>query len=293
MFMAVAKARSGFNLGRLTSVPQDGRVPWANELMKLGGLADEPGVAADADGYEVGDLLHALPRARIVNKTAWLMEQCQDRRVIHVGFTDHGFAGLHKREQQWLHGNLAGVASALVGIDIDADGVADAVGLGYEAHAVDCTDPDAVAALGLEPADRVVASEVIEHIDQPGPFLDSLHSLCRPDGRLVVTTPNAYGLINTAAAVLRGVEISHPDHVTAFTWRTLTELARRHGWRTLETATYIPVIANQKNRPLWDVVGAKAVFALERLLGYLGRPFAADGLILVAEPAEPSSAAHS
>lgn len=254
-------------------------------MSKRRGPAAESGTAAAAEEYGVGELIHLLPRARIVNRTAWLVEQCHDLRVIHVGFTDQGFAGLHKRENQWLHDNLAAVASALVGIDVDADGVADAVALGYEAHAVDCTDPAAVAALGLEPADLVVASEVIEHIDQPGPFLDGLQSLCRADGRLIITTPNAYGLINTAAAVLRGVEICHPDHVVAFTWRTLAELARRHGWRILETATYIPVIADRKNQPFWNVVGAKAVFAVERLLGRLGRPYAADGLILVAEPA--------
>ena len=247
--------------------------------------AAAPGTAAAAKEYGVGELIHVLPRARIVNRTAWLVEQCRGLRVIHVGFADQGFAGLHKRENQWLHGNLAAAASALVGIDIDADGVADAVALGYEAQAVDCTDPDAVAALGLEPADLVVASEVIEHLDQPGPFLDGLQSLCRANGRLIITTPNAHGLINTAAAILRGVEICHPDHVTAFTWRTLTELAGRHGWRILETATYIPLIADRKNQPFWHLVGAKAVFAVERLLGRLGRPYAADGLILVAEPA--------
>ena len=264
-------------------------------MKKPEGPSGEPAIAADAaaHGYVVGDLLHLLPKARIVNKTEWLVEQCRGRRVIHVGFTDCGFAGLHKREEQWLHSKLAAVASSLVGIDIDAAGVADAVGAGYEAHAVDCRDPDAVAALGLEPADRVVAGDVIEHIDQPGSFLDGLQSLCRPNGRLIIATPNAHGLISATAAILRGVELNHPDHVVAFTWRTLTELARRHGWRVVATATYIPVIADKKNRPFWDVAGAGVVFAAERLLGYLGRPFAADGLLVLAEPAGPAAPARS
>ena len=172
-----------------------------------------------------------------------------------------------------------------MGIDIDAAGVADAVDAGYEAHAVDCRDPDAVAALGLEPADRVVVGDVIEHVDQPGSFLDGLQCLCRPNGRLIIATPNAHGLLSAAIVILRGMELNHPDHVVAFTWRTLTELASRHGWRVVETATYIPVITGKENQPFWNLVGAKGCFAVERLLGRLGRPFAADGLLVVAEPA--------
>ena len=239
----------------------------------------------DAGGYVVADQIHTLPKARIVNKNDYLLWQCRCQRVIHVGFTDHGFAHLRKREDLWLHSKLAAVSSSLVGIDVDAPGVADAVDAGFEAYSVDCSDPNAVASLGLEPAARVVASEVIEHIDQPGPFLHGLHSLCRPDGRLLVTTPNAHGLINAAASILRGVEIAHPDHVLAFTWRTLTELLRRHGWRVLYTVTYIPAIVDRSKRPFMDVAGTKTVFAVERFLGRMGRPFAAEGLIVTAEPA--------
>lgn len=66
-------------------------------MSKRKGPAAESGTAA-AEEYGVGELIHLLPRARIVNRTAWLVEQCHDLRVIHVGFTDQGFAGLHKRE---------------------------------------------------------------------------------------------------------------------------------------------------------------------------------------------------
>lgn len=235
--------------------------------------------------YGPDDLVHRLPRARVVDRDAWLGEQCRRRRVVHVGFADSGFTRRHQRDGRWLHDHLARAAAELVGIDIDAAGVADAVGTGYEAYAVDCADDGAVADLGLEPADVVVAGEVIEHIDRPGPFLDGLRHLCRPDGRLIVTTPNAYGLINVAASVLGGIEINHPDHVVMFTWRTLTELARRHGWRVVETATYVPVLGDRGSQSALAAVGLRAVLGVERVMGKLGRPFAADGLIVAAEPA--------
>ncbi len=38
--------------------------------------------------------------------------------------------------------------------------------------------------------DAVACFQVLEHIDRPGPFLDRLHALLRPGGRLYLTTPN-------------------------------------------------------------------------------------------------------
>jgi 2-polyprenyl-3-methyl-5-hydroxy-6-metoxy-1,4-benzoquinol methylase len=88
----------------------------------------------------------------------------------------------------WLHAELARVAAETVGIDSDRDGVEWAKAHGYEAHVVDATDSDAVAALGLRPFDLVIAGEVIEHMDAPGPFLKAMQQL---SNRLIITTPNA------------------------------------------------------------------------------------------------------
>ena len=145
---------------------------------------------------------------------------------------------LNEQSGAWLHEHLAGVASELVGLDLDEAGVADARTRGYEAYAVDCRDVDAVRALGIAPADVVVAGEVIEHLDDPGGFLDGLHALVAPGGLLVVTTPNAAGLVN-AAALLGNYEVNHPDHVALYTCTTLDTMLRRHGWEPVEHAVYL------------------------------------------------------
>lgn len=91
--------------------------------------------------------------------------------------------------------------------------------------------------------------------------------------------------MNVAASVLRRVEINHPDHIVMFTWRTLTELMRRNGWRAVNTATYVPVVRERGDRSRLEAFGVRAVLGTERLLGRMGRPFSADGLIVVAERA--------
>ncbi len=230
------------------------------------------------------DMAHRLPRARLVDRIGFLLDAAAGRRTIHVGFVDSGCTELQQSHATWLHGILAETTSSLVGLDIDVDGVQRAREDGYEAYAVDCRDPVAVAGLGLEPADTVIAGEIIEHVDDPGAFLDGLVPLVRPDGALVITTPNACGLVNAVSA-LAGFEVMHPDHVTLFTWYTLNNVLRRHGWRPLETAVYVPRVKEAHGTTPRDRVlglGARAVLGLERVCARMGRGFVADGLIVVA-----------
>ena len=47
--------------------------------------------------------------------------------------------------------------------------------------------------------DLVIASEVLEHVDDPPSFLSGLVARMRPGGRLIVTVPNGYGPFETLA----------------------------------------------------------------------------------------------
>jgi hypothetical protein len=98
-----------------------------------------------------------------------------------------------------------------------------------------------------------------------------------------VTTPNAYGLFNVLASLARR-EINHPDHVMMFTWRTLTNLASRHGWAPVETRVYVPSVKDLSGVGLTArILGLAGVVAvgLERFLARLGRGYAADGMIIL------------
>jgi SAM-dependent methyltransferase len=249
-----------------------------------------PDVATD--DLTQADMVHRLPPARVVDRASYLVDAARGRSVAHVGFVDRGCWAYHERLDTWLHAHLDAVATRSVGVDVDEAGVARARELGFEAHAVDCCDLDAVAALDLEPCEVVIAGEVIEHVDRSGDFLAGLHRLTAPGGRLVVTTPNASGLLNAGAAALVGYEVNHPDHVTLYSCFTLVNLLERHGWEIDEVATYIPTVKDPgglrgKVRVL--AAGARVVAGVERLLGKVGRPYAADGLIVSARPRRPAT----
>ncbi len=210
-----------------------------------------------------------------------LVEFARGKRVIHVGFVDEHRLEAKRRQGTWLHARLAEAASALVGLDVEEEGVRWATEHGFEAYAVDAQSPEAVAALGLEPADVAIAGEVVEHLDAPGPFFRSLRQLVRPNGLLVVTTPNAYRLLNFLAPV-GGVELVHPDHTAWHSPHTLATLLARSGWE-LEGAAYYQNPAPDLAGVAGTLVrGGRAAFVrISRLA-----PYWSDGLVAWARPAD-------
>jgi 2-polyprenyl-3-methyl-5-hydroxy-6-metoxy-1,4-benzoquinol methylase len=240
---------------------------------------------SDSDFSQL-EMVHRLPPATLVDRFDHLRDLARGRRVVHVGFVDAGCQSLNEQAGAWLHEHLAGSAAELVGIDVDEAGVQRARARGYEAYAVDCRDVAALRALELGPADLVVAGEVIEHLDDPGGFFDGIHALVAPGGQLVVTTPNATGLVN-AAALFGNYEVNHPDHVVMYTCATLDAMLRRHRWEPIEHAVFLQQVKTGATdaRSRLFTTGARAVLGLERLLVRLGRPYAADGLIVTARAA--------
>jgi SAM-dependent methyltransferase len=200
--------------------------------------------------------------------------------VVHVGFVDERRLETKLEDGKWLHSRLAVVADSIVGLDLSEEGVAWASAQGFEAHAVDAQSPEAVVALGLEPADVVVAGEIIEHLDAPGPFLRAMRSLLKPDGLLVVTTPNAYRVLNFLAPA-SGSELIHPDHTAWHSPHTLRNLLVRNGW-AVEGMAYYQNPTPRMGAPLGPVVrGLRAAFVAA---GHL-LPYWCDGLVAWARPA--------
>jgi Methyltransferase domain len=218
-----------------------------------------------------------LPRTQTVDRVRFLTDMARWRSVIHVGFSDR--EAVEQFGGRWLHGELAAVARSLIGLDIDEGGVSEARRRGFEVYPVDSTDSAAIEALDIEPAEVVIAGEIIEHIDAPGALLEALKLLVTKGGRLIITTPNATSLLNCLAA-FANYELSNPDHVTLFSWYTLTNLLDNHGWRVEKSATYSwPLLAEGE----WSFehrVG-RTLARLQRLLA-LRWPFVDHGLIVVA-----------
>jgi SAM-dependent methyltransferase len=230
--------------------------------------------------------LHRLrSRPPLVDRVAWLEDEVASRRVIHLGFVDAERTDDKTASGAWLHERLSQRARQVVGIDLDVAAVAAAERVGYEAYSCDLQDPEAVKALRLEPAELVVAGELIEHLDCPGLFLEAVHPLLAPGGSLVLTTPNATALTSVLVALSRR-EWTSPHHVTMYSWRTLATLLDRHGWKLHELLFYYRgKRAGPEAAARPGLAGAFNLY--ERGIRPLLRAFptVADGLIIVARSA--------
>jgi 2-polyprenyl-3-methyl-5-hydroxy-6-metoxy-1,4-benzoquinol methylase len=225
--------------------------------------------------------VHRVPRARLVERLDAIRDEVRGKRVIDLGFVDEGQMRAKRGRGTWLHEVVASTADGVVGVDADEHGVELARNLGFEAHAADVEDAHSLAGLGLEPADVVVAGELIEHLDRPGSFLEAVKTLVAAGGALVLTTPNAHALTNVLGA-LAGRELVNPDHVGWFSWRTLETLLSRHGWR-IDSLSYYRFPHIDGGEPL-----ARAVFNGYQLLAkplFALRPNLADGILVVARRA--------
>jgi hypothetical protein len=225
-----------------------------------------------------------LPRCEVVDRLELITREARNKRVVHVGFADAGCPGNQETSGLWLHDRLAAVAKSLVGIDLDAPAVRRAQQRGYAALLADCEDADAVRALDAQPAELLVAGEILEHLESPGRFLDVLHLLLDRSGRLLLTTPNSFSLRSSIAA-LRGYEVAHPDHVASYSFKVLVELLRRHEWVCDEVFTYLLPPGPAQQRTLRPTrIGVRALQRAQPILARWRAPFLADGLILICSP---------
>ena len=253
-----------------------------------------------------------LPRVQLVTgRQALILEKCKGKCVLHLGCVDAGLLEERFKRGELMHQRLAVVASELWGLDIDENGIEFLRSKGFD-HLVcgDLCQLDKIQSLRCREFDVVVASEVIEHLLNPGMFLESVKSLIIPGiTELIVTVPNAFRISNLIW-LFRGMEYVHPDHNYWFSYYTASNLLHKTGFETPEIYAYasrpVSIFSGMGILPLntcgcEDEVGGGAsreslrhlltrnfriIKSLPiRLIGeflYRRSPFWSDGIILVA-----------
>lgn len=134
-------------------------------------------------------------------------------------------------DQAWwhelfLHKKIKEVASECVGVDIDKDTIDLLNEMGYNIQYGNVEDLDIIRKF-----DTVVGGEFIEHLSNPGRFLDSVARHLKPGGKLILTTPNAWALGNLIRALLGRKIIINKGHVAWYDLVMLEQLLNRHGFQ--------------------------------------------------------------
>lgn len=167
------------------------------------------------------------------NREKNLLSLCRNKTILHFGCADEYNFERKLAEGTFLHNMLVEVASEVLGIDANASVLAR---LRNEHGLTNLMvgDAERLDAVGLEKRfDVVLAGELIEHLSNPGLFLEGTKRFMDVNSLLILTTPNALSL----KLFIHGLwkeEISSPYHTMLFTPSTISALLARHNFVIVE-----------------------------------------------------------
>ncbi|MBK9385186.1 MAG: class I SAM-dependent methyltransferase [Planctomycetes bacterium] len=140
-----------------------------------------------------------------------------------------------ERIAQSLHAWIRARCPEVHGVDADPRAVEIAAREGFAVRLADAERDD----LG-GPYATIVAGEVIEHVANAGAFLANLARHLRPEGRLLLTTPNPFSFRQLSKVLRRGEPQVHARHTAWLDPLTLLEAAARQGLEARTGAWFLP-----------------------------------------------------
>jgi len=141
-------------------------------------------------------------------------------KVLDVGFWGQG---TNINNPLWVHSLLKKTGADVHGIDIE-----------FESEKLNDTAKyhkfSAENFVISETFDIVFAGDLIEHLSNPGLFLESSLRHLASNGKLIITTPNCFNLFNLAEKISKYEPTVNKDHTVYFNIKTLKQLLRKNGW---------------------------------------------------------------
>ena len=187
-----------------------------------------------------------IRNARVVNREAELIRLCSDKKVLHMGCADMPYT--LERGDRLLHGQLDKVTGdgQLWGLDNSEEGVRLLEEMGFKDVICANVEDMSEQIRGME-FDILLAAEILEHVANPGLFLENLAAAMTDSTELIMTTPNATSLRGFIYSMLRREKV-HPDHNYYFSYRTLQQLLEKFGLECREIYYYQAV---EGRGPAW------------------------------------------
>jgi SAM-dependent methyltransferase len=145
-------------------------------------------------------------------------------RVLDVGFYGQG---VNTQSPYWPHRFILKRTKDVYGVDLD-------VGEGFPPERYTKASAENFS-FGVQ-FDVIFAGDLIEHLSNPGLFLNCCHKALKQDGRLILTTPNAFNLFNMAGKLTKHEPTVNHDHTCYFNSRTLKKLLEKNDFKTEEVS---------------------------------------------------------
>ncbi len=157
----------------------------------------------------------------------------KNKDVLDIGCVEHTLNVKHK-ERIWVHDFLKEHARYVTGIDIQQKDIETLQSQGYD---VSCQNAEN---FHFEKKFEVIfAGELIEHLNNPGLFLENCRQHLTENGMLIVTTPNAFSITRFLHILKDGTNdpVVNDEHAYWFSPTVLRQLFARYDL-TIEHALY-------------------------------------------------------
>jgi 2-polyprenyl-3-methyl-5-hydroxy-6-metoxy-1,4-benzoquinol methylase len=177
-------------------------------------------------------------------------------RVLDIGCVQHTLDDRDWKNPPFglfLHADLARHGKEVIGLDVVEEEVERMSDAGYDVRVGDAQ------AFNFDGTfDAIVAGELVEHLENPGKFLECCREHLSEDGVIILTTPNPHNLQFSLWALLG--ESVNEEHTLWLDHDVMGTLAQRAGL-SLAGYEYIAPLITAVSMPLYKLGIAKPVSA--------------------------------
>lgn len=160
---------------------------------------------------------------------AFFCRHARGKAVLDLGCVDHNPEAY--RSKYWVHKALRAVAARVTGLDLYGSGVRYLRNQGFDVVEGNAENIDLE-----ETFEVIVVGDLIEHLANPGAFLESARRRLTPGGVLLISTPNPWYWRYIVKSMFSADVRPNPEHVSWFCTATLRTLLARYGFEVVEQA---------------------------------------------------------
>lgn len=140
--------------------------------------------------------------------------------VLDVGFWGQGIS---IGNENWVHGLIEDTGALLYGVDLEYDDTKINDKERYQKTSAENFNFNVMFS-------KIIATDIIEHLSNPGLFLSCSARHLVSGGELIITTPNCFNLFNLAMKLTRFDPVVNSDHTFYFNYKTLSKLLEKNGF---------------------------------------------------------------
>lgn len=159
------------------------------------------------------------------NREEIIIKYIKNKNVLDLGVGD--------TSDRFLHKFIKDNAKSVIGVELDTTRAKKLQKKGYN-----IIIGDAESININKQFDVIIAGDIIEHLNNPGLFLENVKKHLKKEGTFICNTPNIYSFNFAMRSLIQGGNVKHLDeHTPGFTEQLLNELFSRHNLR-IKTTIY-------------------------------------------------------